>query len=27
MDTFYESELKLWKSAAAAAKIEPISLK
>jgi len=27
MDTFYDSELKLWKSAAAAAKIEPISLK
>jgi tripartite-type tricarboxylate transporter receptor subunit TctC len=27
MDTFYESELKLWKSAAAAAKIDPISLK
>jgi tripartite-type tricarboxylate transporter receptor subunit TctC len=27
MDQFYDSELKLWKSAAVAAKIEPISLK
>jgi len=26
MDNFYDSELKLWKSAAAAAKLEPISL-